>query len=210
MSAVPPRKIEVYADVWCPFTHVGLRRLVTARDERGHAEVVLRVRPWALELVNGEPLDAGFVAEEVALLRDAVAPDLFAGFTGTHFPHTTLPALHLAEAAYAQSPRTGEAVSLELRDLLFEQDADVSDPEVLEAVAEVHGIGPASEPPLVDPVEASLAEGRGRGVVGSPHFFVHHDEGFFCPALDVRKVDGHLRVAADPGAFTAFVDACFA
>ena len=54
--------IEVFADVVCPFTHVGLRRLVDRRDELG-ASAVLRVRAWPLELINGEPLAADLVAE---------------------------------------------------------------------------------------------------------------------------------------------------
>ena len=27
--------VEVYADIWCPFTHVGLQRLVARREEAG-------------------------------------------------------------------------------------------------------------------------------------------------------------------------------
>jgi hypothetical protein len=49
--------IEVFADAGCPFTHVGLRRLVEHRDHAGRDDVVLRVRAWPLELVNGHPLD---------------------------------------------------------------------------------------------------------------------------------------------------------
>ena len=55
--------------------------------------VVLRVRAWPLELVNGEPLAADLVAEEVRELREQVAPDLFAGFDPTRFPATSLPAM---------------------------------------------------------------------------------------------------------------------
>lgn len=65
--------IEVFADVVCPFTHVGLRRLVERRHELG-SSAVLRVRAWPLELVNGEPLAADVVAEEVRELREQVAP----------------------------------------------------------------------------------------------------------------------------------------
>ena len=54
-------EIEVWADVWCPFAHIGIRRLVEERDRRG-SEVHLRVRAWPLELVNGRPLDAAFIA----------------------------------------------------------------------------------------------------------------------------------------------------
>ena len=35
------RTIEVFADVTCPFTHVGLRRMVAARQAKGRDDVVL-------------------------------------------------------------------------------------------------------------------------------------------------------------------------
>ena len=60
---------------------------------------------------------------------------------------------------------------------------------------------------LHDVVRAEWAEGRDRGVVGSPHFFVG-DGGFFCPALDIARVDGHLRIATDQAAFDAFLERC--
>ena len=53
------------------------------------------------------------------------------------------------------------------------------------------------------------AEGRERGVIGSPHFVVD-GAGFFCPALDIARVDGHLRIRTDQEAFDAFVERCFA
>ena len=57
--------LEVFADVCCPFTHVGLRRIVRRRAELGRDDVVLVVRAWPLELVNGVPLDP-----ESCLFRD--------------------------------------------------------------------------------------------------------------------------------------------
>ena len=113
--------IEVFADVACPFTHVGLRRFVDRRAELGRDDVTLRVRAWPLEIVNGQPLDPHFIAEEVDDIRQQVAPALFQGFTEAAFPASSLPALTLAAAAYDENLATGERVSLALRDLLFEQ-----------------------------------------------------------------------------------------
>src|SRR5262245_18171405 len=53
-SIEPTRLIEVFADVVCPFTHVGLRRLVGYRERAQREDVAIRVRAWPLELVNGE------------------------------------------------------------------------------------------------------------------------------------------------------------
>jgi 2-hydroxychromene-2-carboxylate isomerase len=192
--------IEVYADIWCPFTHVGLRRLVQRRSETG-AVYDLRVRAWPLELVNGAPMDASFIAEEVEDLRSQVAPDLFMGFRADRFPISTLPALALAEAAYDVDPGCGERISLALRDALFEEGRDIGRADVLADIAETEGLA------LVDGderIRSSWETGLGRGVVGSPHFFTA-DGGFFCPALHIERVDGHLRIAPDHDAFEAFV-----
>ncbi|MGZ4348546.1 MAG: hypothetical protein ACXVFB_15015, partial [Gaiellaceae bacterium] len=106
--------VEVFADVSCPFTHVGLRRFVQERSRRSRDDLVLRVRAWPLELVNGTPLDRDTVAEHVAALREQVAPDLFHGFDTRTFPESSLPAMALAGAAYDVDDRVGEAVSLAL------------------------------------------------------------------------------------------------
>jgi predicted DsbA family dithiol-disulfide isomerase len=198
--------VEVFADVLCPFTHVGLRRFAARRADSGRA-VRLRIRAWPLEVVNGAPLDGEFVGEEIEALRATVAPDLFTGFAVDSFPSSSLPALALAAAAYRRDPATGEAVSLELRDLLFEQGVDISDPDVLARLESRFGI--AVEPGDADAVLADHAEGATRGVVGSPHFFTP-DGSFFCPALDISRRDGgELRIRFDLDGFRRFFDACF-
>ena len=195
-------QVEVFADVWCPFTHVGLRRFVAHRAEHGD-DIALRVRSWPLELVNGKPLDPAFVAEEIDEIRALVAPELFAGFAADRFPTTTLPALQLTGRAYQRSVATGEAVALELRDRLFERGEDISDPDVLAEVGARHDVADGG----ADVVTSDWDEGRSRGVIGSPHFFTPGGD-FFCPALDVRRVDGHLRITADPDGFDRFLDSC--
>lgn len=199
--------VEVFADVCCPFTHVGLRRFVEIREQLGRHDVGLVVRAWPLEIVNGEPLVASFVAEEVEVLRRRVAPDLFRRFVPEQFPSTSLPALAVAAAAYRQSAATGEAVSLELRDLLFEQGVDISTPAVLDEVARRHGIRVDERDR--ESVHSDLAEGRERGVVGSPHFFTSGGA-FFCPSLEVTRDErGELRVNVDREGLGAFIRSCF-
>ena len=197
--------IDVYADIWCPFTHVGLRRLVERRDERG-ADLQMRVWPWPLELINGSPLAADFIGDEIDDLRAQAAGDLFGGFDRSTFPSTTLPALALAESAYRIGTSEGERVSLALRDALFEDGLDIADPVVLGSIADAVGIPPAI-PADDDAVTAGWEAGKERGVVGSPHFFTP-DGGFFCPALDIKRVEGQLVIRPDQPAFEAFVEAC--
>jgi predicted DsbA family dithiol-disulfide isomerase len=199
--------IEVFADVRCPFTHVGLRRLVERREALGRHDVQLRVRAWPLELVNDAPLDADFIAEEVDEIREQVATDLFTGFDVAAFPSSSLPSLALAAKAYAVSAAAGEQVSLALRDALFELGRDVGAADVLDEIAAAAGVGvpdAADHQRVLD----DWAEGRERGVIGSPHFIVG-DTGFFCPALDIARVDGHLQIRTDRAAFDAFVERCF-
>lgn len=198
----------MFADVWCPFTHVGLRRVVEQRAELGRDDVVVWVRAWPLELVNGEPLGADLVAEEIQALREAVAPDLFAGFNRERFPSTSLPALTLAASAYRRDIRTGEQVSLALRTALFEEGRDIGDPAELAAIA--HAVEmKRSDAEGEQAIQDDWQEGRRRGVVGSPHFFVEN-RGFFCPTLAIDRVGDHLRITSDRDGFAAFVATVFA
>lgn len=199
--------IEVFADVWCPFTHVGLARFVQRRAAANVA-APLHLRAWPLELVNGEPMSFDHLAREVAAIQVGLDTRLFRGLERATFPSTTLPALRLTAAAYDLDLTTGETVGLELRDRLFERGEDVSDPGVLAEVAQAHGVElpPAPADDDRDPVVRDWREGKRRGVIGSPHFFTPAG-GFFCPALDVQDVDGQLQVRPDTAGFEAFVRA---
>lgn len=204
--------IEVFADVGCPFTHVGLLRFVAARAERGRDDVVLRVRAWPLEVVNGTPMEGDFIGEEIDEIRSQIDDDCFTGFSPQAFPASSIPPMALAAAAYDVDDRTGETVSLGLRAMLFERGVDIAEPGVLLELAERWGVAfdPAASAEHRTRVLADHAAGVGRGVVGSPHFFTPGG-GFFCPALEVGRTDGgQLRVHADPEGFATFLDACFA
>ena len=200
--------VEVYADIWCPFTHVGLRSVVGRRDQLRRDDVIVRALSWPLELVNGKPLDPIVTAHHVSDLRTQVAPDLFAGFDPEHFPRTTLPALAVAAAAYRQDGRLGEAVSLALREALFEKGRNISDPVVLTDVASAHGIT-SVEAEDDEAVLREWHEGEARGVKGSPHFFCE-DINVFCPSLDISTdEDGHLLLRRNVELLNAFLADCF-
>jgi predicted DsbA family dithiol-disulfide isomerase len=205
-GSTPASVIEVFADVRCPFTHVGLRRLVERRTALERSDLVLRVRAWPLELVNGAPLDPCMIAEEVEELRAQVARDLFECFDPSRFPDSSLPALMLAAVAYEHSSAMGERVSLALRDALFEEGRDIGAPDVLLDIASAAGVELPADGGR-EQVLGDWREGKRRGVIGSPHFFVG-DEGFFCPSLDIARVDGHLSITFDPAGFDAFLARC--
>ncbi|MCD9625694.1 DsbA family oxidoreductase [Rhabdothermincola salaria] len=199
--------IELFADVICPFAHVSLCRLATRRETDGRQDVGIVVRAWPLEIVNGEPFEADKIAEEIDVLRDSVAPDLFTGFDPAAYPSSSMPALALTAAGYAADLVVGERIAFELRELLFEQGVDVADPAVLASVADRHGL-PREVLGQFGPVHDDLAEGRRRGVVGSPHYFVEGRD-VFCPSLDVSKPEGSLRVRFDVEHFDAFCETAF-
>jgi predicted DsbA family dithiol-disulfide isomerase len=203
---LPP--VEVFADVCCPFTHVGLRGLIEERTRRGRDEPRLLVRAWPLELVNGAALDPDFVAEEVEALRQQVAPDLFQGFDAARFPASSLPAFALAAAAYAHDPARGEAVSLAIRTALFEDGRDVGDPIVLAEIGRQHGLAAPTDEDRQQAV-ADWHEGRSRGVIGSPHFFLAGGD-LFCPTLHIVREDGQLHISVDEVSRLAFLSTALA
>jgi predicted DsbA family dithiol-disulfide isomerase len=169
--------------------------------------VVLRVRAWPLELVNGAPVTGPFVGEEITALRETVAPELFTGFDPAQFPATTIPALALAALAYRRGDRVGEAVSLALRTALFEEARDIANLDELRTIAGAVGLDLGDRSAEVS-VHDDWHEGERRGVVGSPHFFVN-GSAFFCPTLDIERVDGRLKIGQDPVAYATFIETVF-
>ena len=199
--------VEVFADMTCPFAHVGLQRFVTRRTERGSAGPILRVRAWPLELVNGAPLEPDLVAQHVEELRAQVAPDLFRGFDPDVVPASSMPAFELAAAAYQVGDGRGERVSLAIRRALFEDGLDIASPDVLERIAAAEAITvhrADSERIVLDDYE----EGKRRAVRGSPEFFLD-GHGWYCPSLRIENVDGALTIEPDPEAIESFLAACF-
>jgi 2-hydroxychromene-2-carboxylate isomerase len=196
--------IEVFADVTCPFAYVGLVRLLDRRDAIGSAREIF-VRSWPLELVNDQPLTGPGIAPKVEELRRDAAPDLFRGFDPDTFPTTSMPALALAAAAYRVCGRVGERVSMELRQALFEAGRDVSRVDVLGEIANRHGVpGPWD----AGAVLVDWGEGRRRGALGSPHWFVDGED-FYCPTLQIDHPGGGLHVTPDRARFEEFVWAAF-
>ncbi len=195
--------IEVFADITCPFAHVGFRRFVGERTARSREDVQLHVRAWPLELVNGEPLEGAAVAAKVEALRDSVAPDLFRGFDAGTFSCTSIPALRVAHAAYAQSVSEGERLSLLLRTALFEDGRDISDRAVLRDLWPDAGACFESSDP--GPEVADWTEGQARGVKGSPHFFIDDDD-FYCPSMTIAHAGNNLDIRFDHEGFGDFID----
>jgi predicted DsbA family dithiol-disulfide isomerase len=196
--------VEVFADVGCPFAHVGLS-LVASRLAEMEPPVDCHVRAWPLEWVNGSPLEGDAVAVKIAALRDQLDVDCFNGFDADQFPTTTIPALNLCAEAYGRDAKTGLEVSLAVRNALFEEGLDVGRMEVLAKIAAKYELpAPSGEPSQV--VLDEYAEGRARGVRGSPDFYLGEAE-FFCPSLDLsHDEDGRLLAKLDIEEFEEFLE----
>ncbi len=211
-SVITESVIEVFADIWCPFTHVGLHMIEDLRQRSGRTDIAIHVRAWPLELVNQRPMDPLSTRANATELRAQVAPDLFAAYLSpstpadeapTWFPTSTLDALALAARAYRRDLTTGEAVSFAVRRALFEEARDISLREVLAEIAADHDLDlPDDEDRAA--VRADWAEGQARKVIGSPHFFKGADSKF-CVALQISKdpVTG-LLVQRNTAALEAF------
>jgi predicted DsbA family dithiol-disulfide isomerase len=200
--------VEVFADIVCPFTHVGLRRLSEERHERD-LRLSLRVRAWPLEWINGSALGPDLLAPEIDALRGTVAPELFAGFDPSLFPLTSIPAFGLAAAAYAMDDATGAAVSLAVRDALFERGQDISNPEVLRSIGRRFDVEPREPQVTESAVRADWGRGKRRSVKGSPHFFVG-ERSWFCPSLDISHDDGGFDIRVADETMRDFYAAAFA
>ena len=200
--------LEVFADVGCPFAHAGLARFHAFREERGLALPVLRVRAWPLELVNAKALDGTTLVPKIDALRTGVATDRFRGFDPLTFPTTTLPAMISEAAAYRAGSNVGERFSLAVRQALFDDGEDVSDPDVLRRIRDECAVG---HPTALDEaaVHTDLADGRARGVEGSPHFFTPKGD-FYCPSLRIEHDESGYDVTFDGVGFDQFVTAVFA
>jgi predicted DsbA family dithiol-disulfide isomerase len=199
--------IEVFADVSCPFAHVGLNRVLDARSRTGSSVPAVRVRAWPLELVNGVPLTGAGIVEKVDALRSSVAPDLFSGFDPAAFPTSTVPLLAAEAAAHDLGAVVGERFSVRVRELLFEQGVDPSTPEVFAELLREHGIDVA-DVVLARP-GADHSEGVARGVQGSPHFFAG-EASWFCPSLHIAHDEDGYDISFDSAAFEAFAAVAFA
>jgi predicted DsbA family dithiol-disulfide isomerase len=200
--------IEIFADVWCPFAYVGIRKVFQYRDEVGRGDVPIVVRSWPLELVNDAPMAQAKTLGNCDALRRQVASDQFANTELSNFPSTTLDALNLIAQAYEQSVVAGERASLVIREAIFEHGHDVADESVLQRIALSLGVSyvPDAEHQLV---RRDWDEGKRRGVVGSPHFF-HGADGEFCPALQLtRTEDSGLIIQANAEKLAGFLTTCF-
>jgi predicted DsbA family dithiol-disulfide isomerase len=100
-------------------------------------------------------------------------------------------------------------MSLALRDALFEDGLDISQPAVLSELADSLNVGPYDAADN-EGVRRDWEDGVRRGVRGSPHFYCG-DVDAFCPSLDIsRDAEGALTVRKDTAVLNSLLANCFA
>jgi predicted DsbA family dithiol-disulfide isomerase len=134
---VAPGTIQVWSDLLCPFSYVGLLRLRRARARRGlDGAVRLEHRVFPLELFNGPHPRRGTDTEAVGLGQ--IEPEAeFRVWTATNdlYPHTVLLAAEAVRAAAAQGPAAAEELDLALRRAFWTQSRSIAHRQVILEVA---------------------------------------------------------------------------
>lgn len=155
--------VQVWSDLLCPFTYVGLLRLRRARERLGLDGVVrLEHRTFPLELFNGPHPRRGTDTEAVGLGQ--IEPEAeFRVWTAADdlYPHTVLLAAESVHAANAQSLEAGEALDLALRRAFWTRSRSISHRQVI--LEEAGGLPDGLLDVTV--LAAALDDGRHRGDV---------------------------------------------
>jgi predicted DsbA family dithiol-disulfide isomerase len=225
MIRVEPGTVVMYSDIACPWSHLAVHRLRSARRRLGlEGRVALVHRAFPLELVNARATPKRVLDAEIPV---AGGLDPGAGWQvwqarEWEWPVTTLPALEAVRAAELQSPTAAEELDHRLRRALFAESRCISLRSViLEVARECETVDATSLAACLDEgrmrpaVMADLAAARGH-VDGSPHLFLADGSSVFNPGVRVRwegehgrgfpvvevddpsAYDGILRRAADP------------
>jgi predicted DsbA family dithiol-disulfide isomerase len=186
-----PLRVEIWADVACPWCYIGRRRFAAALAAFPHRDrVQVRWRSYLLspEAPVGSPLtEAEMLAEAKGLPLEAVQ-EMFAHVTGvaadaglelrfdTVRPANTFDAHRLVHLARRRDPDLADAMVETLMSAHFQQGLAVDDREVLVRLAVQVGLDAEDVRRALDgdggadDVLADLEEGRAVRVSGVPFF----------------------------------------
>lgn len=201
-----PGTIVVFADLGCPWAHVGVHRLHSARQRLGlEASVGMDVRAFPLEIINAQPTPFKGLQNEIPELA-VMEPD--AGWElwtadATTWPVTTLLPMEAVEAAKEQSLEASATLDHALRRALFGQSRCISMRHViLDVAATCEGL---DVPALVE----ALDDGRARrpmldgytsaagAIEGSPHYFLADGTALHNPGVDFHWDKAQHRIVID-------------
>jgi predicted DsbA family dithiol-disulfide isomerase len=159
---VAPGTIAIFSDLLCPFAHVLVHRLFTARRRLGLASAVrFDHHAFPIELLNQAPGTRIGSDSEIPALG-ALEPDagwqLWQG-PDHHYPSTVLLAFEAVQAAKAQSLEASERLDRALRQAFWASSRPIQmHHEILAIAADTAGID-------VDRLDAALRAGTARAAV---------------------------------------------
>lgn len=136
--------IVVFSDLACPFAHVLLHRLLTARTRLGlDDDIRIDHHAFPIELLNRAPGTRHGSDSEIPVLG-ALEPDagwqLWQG-PDYHYPSTMLPAFEAVQAAKQQSLRASERLDAALRRAFWQHSRPIHlHHEILDVAADVHDL----------------------------------------------------------------------
>jgi predicted DsbA family dithiol-disulfide isomerase len=189
---VSPGTIVVFADVGCPFAHIGLHRLLDTRARLDLDDAVaLDIRAFPLELFNDRPTPKHSLDLEIAALSQAVPEAGWQAWSDRdyRFPVTMLPPMEAVQAAKLQSFRAAEQLDHRLRTAFFAESRCISmRHEILACAAECAAVDVAALTEALDDGRARRTvidqweQSQGEDILGSPHLFLpdgseHHNPG---------------------------------
>ncbi len=160
----PPRTIQLWSDLLCPFAHVLLDNWArAAADDDVLASVEVEHHAFPLELFNGPHPRRGTDTEAVGLGQ--IAPHAgFAVWTANEdtYPHTVLLAAEAVLAATSQSPRAGHGLDTALRRAFWSESRSITHRAVILEVAAELGRAERDVGLDTDALAADLDSGRFR------------------------------------------------
>lgn len=215
MQDVTPGTITVYSDVGCPWSHLIVHRLLSARSRLGLGpeDVVLDHQPFPLELFNRRPTPWRILSAEVPVvggLDPSVGWEIWQAEPVT-WPVTTLLAMEAVQAAKRQGLAASERLDRALRFAFFGQSRCISMRHVILEVADEQGLDTDDLADGLDSgtcrralIETGLAA-PDQGVKGSPHVFLPDGTEAHNPGIEMEWAGEHGKgfpVVAkdDPGA----------
>jgi predicted DsbA family dithiol-disulfide isomerase len=177
---VSPGTLVIYSDIGCPWAHVAVHRLHTARQRLGlEAAVRFDHRAFVLELANQRPTPKLTLESEVPVtsgLESDAGWQLWQGAVH-EYPVSTLLALESVQAAKEQGLEASERLDRALRKAFFGESRCVTMLHVVLDVAAESGLD-------VGALRGALEAGAARSAV--------HDQHRAAEADDVVKGSPHV------------------
>jgi predicted DsbA family dithiol-disulfide isomerase len=197
---VDPGTIAIFSDLICPFAHVTIHRLFTARARLGlDYKIHLRHHAFPIELLNSAPGTRHGSDSEIPVLG-TLEPD--AGWQiwqgpDYHYPNTVLLAFEAVQAATAQSLTIGERYDRAIRRAFWAESRTIHMHHKLLAIAAtIKGLDTAR-------LETDLRNGTHRAAVFtdldlaktdavsmSPHLFLADGTNIANPGISVHWQGG--------------------